>query len=122
MRPLKILAPILSSLALALGVTACADTSKPAAAEPARVSIAVTEAGFTPGDVHVTRGKPVTLVFERKVEKTCATEVVLEVGGKKLEKELPLNTPVEVAVTFPTSGKLQYACGMDMVHGIITVD
>jgi plastocyanin domain-containing protein len=42
-------------------------------------------------------------------------------GKEKIEKTLPLNTPVEVAATFAKAGKLAYACGMDMVHGSITV-
>ena len=101
-------------------------TSKPApaAASPTstRVAINVTEDGFTPGDVHVPQGKPVTLVFERKTDATCAKEVVLEVGDQKIQKELPLNQPVEVAVTFPKAGKLTYACGMDMLKGVILIE
>ena len=32
-----------------------------------------------------------------------------------------MNQPVEVAVTFPKAGELTYACGMDMIHGTISV-
>ena len=67
-------------------------------------------------------GKPVTLVFTRKTDKTCAKEVIVHIDDKQtIEKELPLNQPVEVAVTFPSSGDLTYACGMDMVKGSIHV-
>ena len=52
---------------------------------------------------------------------TCAKAVVLPVGDHKIEKDLPLNQPVEIAVTFPQSGDVQCACGMDMVHGVVTV-
>lgn len=86
-----------------------------------RFDITVTKDGFTPEDISVPAAKPVTLVFERKTDETCAKQVILDVDGKKIEKELPLNTPVEVAVTFPKAGKLTYACGMDMEHGTITV-
>jgi plastocyanin domain-containing protein len=41
--------------------------------------------------------------------------------GQRVEKSLPLNTPVEIAATFSKPGKLTYACGMDMMHGTITV-
>ena len=41
--------------------------------------------------------------------------------GSKVEKQLPLDTPIEIATTFPTAGKLGYACGMDMVKATITV-
>ena len=38
--------------------------------------------------------------------------------GPTGRKDLPLNTPVEIAATFPTAGKLGYAC-MDMVRGTV---
>jgi hypothetical protein len=43
------------------------------------------------------------------------------VDGKKLERDLPLDKPVEVAVTFPKAGKLGYACSMNMAKGVIFV-
>lgn len=101
-------------------------SSPPSAPPPAstgpRVEIAVTENGFEPRDVTVPAGKPVTIVFDRKTDQTCAKQVVLDTGdGKKIQKDLPLNTPVEIATTFPKAGKLGYACAMDMMKGTITV-
>ena len=88
----------------------------------ARYEIAVTERGFEPGDVAVPAAKPVTIVFDRKTDQTCAKKIVLDTGdGNKVEKDLPLNTPVEIAMTFPKAGKLTYACSMDMMKGTITV-
>ncbi len=123
--------PSLLALALFLAVVpACGkDTKKEpdkvagpvAPAGGARFDIVVTEKGFEPEDVAVPAGKPVTLVFHRETDETCAKQVVLELDGKKIEKELPLHQPVDLAVTFPKAGKLTYACGMDMVHGTITV-
>ncbi|HTJ44719.1 MAG TPA: cupredoxin domain-containing protein, partial [Kofleriaceae bacterium] len=72
-------------------------------------------------DVKVPAGKPVALVFVRKTDKTCAKEVRLKVGDKTIEQKLPIDTPVEIDVTFPKAGTLVYACAMDMVHGTITV-
>lgn len=125
--------PSLLALALSLAaVPACGkdtkkEVDKGAPVAPvapvggARFDIVVTEQGFEPENVAVPGGKPVTLIFHRETDATCAKEVVLEVDGTKIEKELPLHQPVEVAVTFPKAGKLTYACGMDMVHGTITV-
>ena len=116
---------MLASLILAAG--ACnteSKDSKPARSRPAgaiTIAIEVTKDGFVPEHVTVPAGKPVTLVFERKTKETCATEIVLEVDGKKIERALPLDQPVEIAVTFPKAGELTYACGMDMVHGTISV-
>ena len=42
-------------------------------------------------------------------------------GSKKLERDLPLDKPEEIAVTFPKAGKLAYACSMDMHRGTIIV-
>ncbi len=86
-----------------------------------RFEIAVTDKGFEPREVTVPAGKQVTLVFDRKTDQTCAKDVVVDLGdGKKIEKQLPLDTPVEIAATFPKAGKLAYACGLDMVKGTIT--
>ena len=118
--------PSLLALALSLVVVPVAACGKkepdksgtPAApADGARFDVAVTEKGFEPDDVAVPAGRPVTLIFHRETEATCAKQVVLELDGKKIEKELPLHQQVEVAVTFAKAGKLTYACGMDMVHG-----
>ena len=95
-------------------------TAKPGAGS--RVDIAVTEEGFVPDQISATKGQPMTLVFTRKTDKTCATRVVFHVSEtEKINKELPLGQPVEIAVTFPTSGAVRYACDMDMVSGVITV-
>jgi plastocyanin domain-containing protein len=92
---------------------------QPAATVPA-FSIAVTAKGFEPSDVAVPAGKPITLRFLRTVASTCATEVVMEVGGRKIVKDLPLNRPVELTLTIPGPGRIGYACAMHMIRGSIT--
>ena len=48
--------------------------------------------------------------------------MVLTTGDdKKIERELPLDKPVEISMTFPKAGKLSYACGMGMASGVIVV-
>ena len=116
----------LMTIALTLAAVGCnkdnADKSGSAPVQPQRVAISVTEKGFEPADVQVPAGKPVTLVFDRMTDHTCAKQVVIKLAdGSKIEKDLPLNTPVEVATTFPSAGKVSYACGMNMVTGVITV-
>jgi plastocyanin domain-containing protein len=107
------------SLAALLGVAAA---GRVAHADPRHIDITITEHGFEPADVTVPAATPVALVFVRKTDKTCAKQVRLEIDGKRIERELPLDTPVEIDATFPKPGKLTYACGMDMVHGTITVE
>lgn len=110
-------------VSLTLGSVVLADAPKPAAPAAAqRIEIAVTRNGFEPGDIKVAAKKPVTLVFTRKTEQTCTKTVVIAVDDtKKIEKPLPLNEAVEVAVTFPKAGKLTYACSMNMNKGTIVV-
>ena len=99
--------------------------NKPAApiktAAPARFDILVTRAGFEPKNVTVPRGKPVILRFERRIEQTYGTEVVMTVDGRKIVKDLPLNKPVDLPITFGTPGTVKYSCSMDMIRGTITV-
>jgi plastocyanin domain-containing protein len=102
----------------ALSTTAVAD----APAKTARIDISVTKRGFDPDNITVPAKKPLTLVFTRKTDETCTKAVVVTLDdGKKVERELPLDKPVEIAVTFPKAGKLSYACSMDMAKGVIVV-
>jgi len=117
---------LILAMPLTLLFAACKKDEAPTAVatseHSSKIQIAVTENGFEPESVDVPAGKPVTLVFTRKTDKTCAKQVVLTMdGGTKIEKDLPLDTPVELAATFPKPGKLGYACGMDMLKGTIVV-
>jgi len=106
--------------ALALAGTAAADTAK--AKDSSRIEIVVTKRGFEPEMISVAANKPLTLVFTRKTEATCAKTVVVKLGGdKKVEAVLPLDKAVEVPVTFAKGGTLTYACTMDMIKGTIQV-
>jgi thiol-disulfide isomerase/thioredoxin len=91
------------------------------AAPATNVSIVVTERGFEPADITVPHGVPVTLRFERKVKKTCATEINFKNGDDKVRHELPLDKPIEFTVTFKAAGTINYACDMDMIGGSINV-
>ncbi len=89
---------------------------------PKRFEIAVTRAGFEPGTIKVPAKTPVTLVFTRKTDQTCTKTVVLTLDdGKTIERELPLDKPIEIAATFPKAGTLGYACSMHMNKGTIVV-
>jgi plastocyanin len=86
------------------------------------IEIAVTTEGFQPDKIAVKKGERVTFAFTRKTDETCAKQVVIQVSPtEKIEKQLPLNERVEVTTTFPNSGDVKYACGMDMITGVISV-
>ncbi len=91
---------------------------KPGAAQV--VAIEVTGEGFVPAQATVQAGRPVKLVVTRKVDRTCATEIVLKEYG--ISRPLPLNQAVEVTFTPAKAGPIRYACGMDMVAGTLTAE
>src|SRR5690349_6726523 len=95
-------------VALMVSCTA-AHADAPAAAK--RIAIAVTKKGFEPDNIKVPAGQPIALVFTRTTEQTCTKKVVVMVDeATKIQRDLPLDQPVEIAVTFPKPGKLSYAC------------
>ncbi|MBK7198884.1 MAG: cupredoxin domain-containing protein [Myxococcales bacterium] len=106
----------LMSLAMAGGACSRSGSAKPAGGP---VAIAVTAHGFEPKTVQAQVGKPLTLVVTRKVERTCATEIVIKDFG--IEKPLPLDQAVTVELTPTKPGSIRFACAMDMVAGEIAV-
>jgi plastocyanin domain-containing protein len=117
-----------SIVVLAL-VTACkkdaAEVPKaaPAAVVPAttadgarKVPIEVNKEGYIPNKIAGKPGEKLDLVFTRTFEADCISQVKTP-DGKHVE--LPMNKPVEVAVTVPAAGELGFACGMDMFHGAV---
>ena len=61
-------------------------------------------------------GEKLLLVFTRTVDSSCLSQ--LKTPECKLV-DLPMNQPVEVAVTVPANGEVGFACGMDMFHGVV---
>ena len=87
-------------------------------AKPRQIAIEIGAEGFKPASVDVRANEPVELVFTRKAEKTCATEV--SVPSLKIKKPLPLNEPVAIALT-PEKDEITFACGMNMLKGKLVV-
>ena len=100
-------------LALSAGIAHAASSKAPAREQ--RLEISVTKDGFVPASAQVKVGTPVTLVVTRKVERTCATEIVIK--DYAVNKPLPLDMAVDVAFTPTKPGKIRCACGMDMIAG-----
>ncbi len=87
-----------------------------------RIAIEVTDAGFVPERIQIPRGQPVTLVFTRRSETTCAVDVHFVVpDGDRIDEQLPLGTPVEIPIQIDRVGDVVYSCGMNMNHGTIEV-
>lgn len=108
------------SLAATIALASTSVLSAPAATREQRVAITVTKNGFEPASVRLRAGQPVKLVVTRKVERTCATEIVIKDLG--ITKPLPLNRSVEVNFTPRKAGAIRYACAMDMIAGRLVVE
>jgi plastocyanin domain-containing protein len=108
-------------IAAALLLALAAPLAALAEPQPAQViELAVTGDGFVPASIKVKKGQLVRLVVTRKTERTCATEIVIKEQG--INQKLPLNKAVTVEFTPGKSGQLRYACGMDMISGVIVVE
>lgn len=108
-----------AALALAAGGTAGA-VAGVATAKAKAIAVTLDQDGFSPSHVQVAKGEPTTLVFTRKVEKTCATEVAFP--ELKLTKALPLNEPVAVEVPSGEARTLTFQCGMGMFKSKVVVE
>lgn len=83
------------------------------------IAITVDTSGYTPDKIPGKPGEKLVLVFTRTADSTCIAKLVTP-DNKTVD--LPMNTPVEVAVTVPQTGEVGFACGMDMFHGIVVAD
>lgn len=97
-----------------------APTASPVRASGQVVAMSVTEDGFVPAQLVVKKGEKVRLAVTRKVERTCATEIVVKDYG--INQPLPLNKTVTVEFTPTKAGTVRYACGMDMIAGTLVVE
>jgi Cu+-exporting ATPase len=81
--------------------------------------ILVTEKGFEPDKVSLRAGSPARLTFVRTTDKTCGTEVVFP--SLNIRRALPLNEPVAIEFTPAKTGEVAFACGMNMLKGVVVV-
>jgi RND family efflux transporter MFP subunit len=82
--------------------------------------IVVTERGFEPDRLNVRAGSVVRLTFVRTTDKTCATEVVFP--SLHIKRALPLNKSVSIEFTPAKPGEITFACGMNMLEGVVVID
>lgn len=122
---MKRLTVIIVSAFLALG--ACKDkgedegTQTPAATTvdgKRAVAIEVGKTGFQPDAIEASAGEALVLEFTRTADTECGRYVKVADGE---QVELPMNEPVAIPVTMPTDGELRFACGMDMMTGVVKV-
>jgi RND family efflux transporter MFP subunit len=83
------------------------------------VRVAVTEQGFDPARLTLQAGVPARLIVTRTTDNTCGTEIAVPSLGVK--RGLPLNAPVTIEFTPAKAGDIAFACGMNMLKGVIVV-
>jgi plastocyanin domain-containing protein len=119
-------------IVLALALVACKKESKAPPAGPTpittgtvgadgvrRVAVEAGAEGYKPDRIGGKPGEKLMLVFTRKVDSTCVEQLKTP-DGKLVD--LPKDKPVEVAVTVPEAGEVGFACGMDMLHGVVVAE
>jgi membrane fusion protein, heavy metal efflux system len=82
-------------------------------------TIVLTANGFEPDNIVLKAGRQARITFLRKVEETCATEVVIPAFG--IKEELPLNQATSVEFMPEKKGEYEFMCGMAMLRGKIIV-
>lgn len=79
-------------------------------------TIEITAAGYNPPSINVPAGKVFKVIFIRRDDKTCGTEVIFPDLG--IRKALPLNVPVTIDIPAQPEGKeLNFTCPMNMLKG-----
>jgi plastocyanin domain-containing protein len=84
------------------------------------IDLQVTENGFEPSTIKVEAGTDLELKITRKTDSTCAREILIP--SKNIKKDLPLNKMINLKIGKLEKGKVSFACGMDMVSGVIIID
>lgn len=76
--------------------------------------------GYSPNVVRVRQGTPVRLLFDRQEGGDCTSRVVLP--DFTVAAALPAFERTAVQFIPARAGRFEFACGMNMVHGILEVD
>ena len=76
--------------------------------------------GYSPDIVTMRAGMPITLTFDRQETGECTSHVVFSDLG--LDAMLPGNAVTQVRLPALPAGAYPFACGMNMVHGLLRVE
>lgn len=86
---------------------------------PRVIDVTAGDRGFSPSSIDVKRGESVILRFTRTTNSGCLSTVSFP--DLSLNKELPLNVPVDIALTPDKEGYILFECGMSMIRGRLVV-
>lgn len=78
------------------------------------------QGGYDPAEVHLKKGVPARLVFDRRETSSCSEEVVFPDFG--VRKFLPAFQKTTVELRPETAGSFEFTCGMSMLRGKLVVE
>jgi len=80
----------------------------------------VVRGGYSPSRILAHAGVPLRLVFDRQESGDCTSRVVFPDFG--VSADLPAFAETSVELRPESPGEFGFACGMNMIHGILTVE
>ena len=75
------------------------------------------DGGYTPSVIEVDAGRPVRLTFDRRESNPCSDEVVF--GSLGIRRPLPAFARTTIEFTPAQPGRIEFTCGMGMLHGAV---
>lgn len=91
-----------------------------AAAGPERQEVVVrVKGGYIPEVVRARPGLPIRIHFRREETSPCSDEVVFSDFG--IRRQLPAFETTSIDLPAAAAGSYGFACGMDMLHGLLVV-
>lgn len=75
--------------------------------------------GYSPAYIVVERGRPVRLKFRREESNPCTDRVL--VPGLRINRALAAHQTTTIDFTPTEQGEYDFHCGMNMLHGTLTV-
>lgn len=94
---------------------------KAATVENGKQSALITvKGGYNPSTIDMRAGTPITLTFDRQETGECTSHVVF--SDLAIDAILPGNEKTDVTLPALTPGDYPFACGMNMVHGLLHVE
>ena len=96
-----------------------AESAEARATPGAPITVRVDGSGYHPARIRAAANSDVTLSFVRTTDECCGQQ--LKIPALNIERELPLNQAVAVAVHVPANGELSFTCGMGMYRGAVVV-
>ncbi|MDA8379348.1 MAG: heavy metal translocating P-type ATPase [Actinomycetota bacterium] len=76
--------------------------------------------GYSPNRIRVRAGTPVRITFNRQESGDCTSRVVFPDFG--VSADLPAFAQTPVVLTPESPGEYGFACGMNMIHGVLVVE